>query len=189
LVQTKYPDVNAEGYQALLDVFAAELRERIVFAHGARGVLTSFNEFVFGKLGFTGNEQNYYEPENCYLNMVIDRRKGNPISLCIVYMLLARRLHLPVTGIGLPGHFICRFQTSCEELYIDCFNHGKLMTKADCIHYLMRGSYDVHDDYLSPLTPRRILMRMCGNLHRIYFQLHLTEETTRLQRYLVALAR
>ena len=189
LAQTQYPDANLEAYRALLDDFAGELRERIVFAPGARGILAAANDFIFGELHFSGNEQNYYEPENSYLNMVVDRRKGNPISLCLVYILLARRLYLPVTGIGLPGHFICRFQTSCEEIYIDCFNHGRLMTKADCIHYLVRGNYDVQDEYLSPLTPRRMLMRMCGNLHRIYFHLQLRDETTRLQRYLVALAR
>ena len=189
LAQTQYPDANVEAYQALLDDFAGELRERVVFAPGARGILAAANEFIFAKLGFAGNEEKFYEPENSYLNMVIDRRKGNPMSLCLVYMLIARRLHLPVTGIGLPGHFICRFQTSCEEIYIDCFNQGKLMTKADCIHYLVRGNYDVQDEYLSPLTPRRMLMRMCGNLHRIYFHLQRRDETTRLQRYLVALAR
>lgn len=189
LAQTQYPDVNVEAYQALLDEMAGELRERIVFAHGARAILTTLNEFFFDELHFAGDDQNYYAPENSYINKVIDRRKGNPISLCLVYMFLARRLHLPLAGIGLPGHFICRLQTSCEELYVDCFNRGKLMNRADCIHYLVRSNYDFQEEYLAPLTPRRMLMRMCGNLHRIYFHLQLGEETTRLQRYLVALAR
>ena len=104
-------------------------------------------------------------------------------------MLLARRLHLPVTGIGLPGHFVCRFQSIARELYIDAFNRGKLLTKADCIQYLLQGNYSVRDDYLAPVSPRRMLLRICANVHQIYLQLEKEEPATRLQRYLVALAR
>lgn len=188
LAQTRYPDINVEAYRALLDEFAYQLHERVVLAHGARGVLSAINEHLFEKLGFTGNEENYYDPDNTYFNKVIDLRKGNPVSLCLLYMLVARRLHLPVVGIGLPGHFVCRFQTSCEEIYIDCFNQGRFMTRADCIHYLVRGKYNLHEEYLVPLTPRRMLMRMCGNLHRSYFHLEQAEEAKRVHRYLVALA-
>jgi len=188
LAQTRYPDINVEAYRALLDEFAYQLQERVVLAHGARGVLTAINELLFDKLGFTGDEENYYDPDNTYFNKVIDLHKGNPVSLCLLYMLVARRLHLPVVGIGLPGHFVCRFQTSCEEIYIDCFNHGRFMTRADCIHYLVRGKYNLHEEYLVPLTPRRMLMRMCGNLHRSYFHLEQAEEAKRVHRYLVALA-
>ena len=189
LAQTQYPDTNIEAYQALLDSYASEVRERIDFNAEAKTILTALNFYLFDELGFAGNEQNFYEPENSYLNCVVDRRTGNPISLCMVYQLLARRLRLPVAGIGLPGHFVCRFQSTASELYIDTFNHGKLMSKADCVQYLLRGHYGLQDDYLVPVNPRRILMRVCGNLHRIYYHLKLPEETTRLQRYLIALAR
>ena len=189
LTQTQYPDTNVEAYQALMDLFADELRDQLLTLHGAKSVLGVLNELLFQQLGFRGNEHNYYDPENSYLNTVMDRRTGNPISLCLIYLLVARRLRLPVAGIGLPGHFLCRYQSSSEEVFVDCFNQGKLMTKADCIHYLVRGNYDLQEDYLAPLTPRRMLMRVCGNLHRIYFHLNQMEEATRLQRYLVALAR
>jgi regulator of sirC expression with transglutaminase-like and TPR domain len=189
LAQTQYPETNIEAYQALLDSYAGDLRERIDLNAGASSLLTAFNRFLFGELGFAGNEQNPYEPENSYLNCVMDRRTGNPISLCLIYLLLARRLRLPFAGIGFPGHFICRYQSAADELYIDAFNRGKLMTKAGCVQYLLRGHYGLQDDYLAPLTPRRILMRVCGNLHRIYYHLKMPEETTRLQRYLIALAR
>ncbi len=189
LAQTRYPDANAEAYQALLDDFAAELRERIVYARGSRAILNTLNHYLFEELRFAGNQEEYYDPDNSYLTKVVDRRVGIPISLCLVYLLMARRLHLPVTGIGLTGHFICRFQTSSDELYIDCFHQGRLMSKADCVHYLLSGHYDLRDEYLTPLSPRRILMRLCGNLHRVYYHLKATEEITRLQRYLVALAR
>jgi regulator of sirC expression with transglutaminase-like and TPR domain len=119
----------------------------------------------------------------------VDRRTGNPINLCLVYLLLARRLRLPISGIGLPGHFICRFQSSTEEYYIDVFNRGKLWTKANCIQYLLSRNYTVQDDYLAPVSARKMLLRICSNLHQIYQHLDLTEDATRLQRYLIALAK
>lgn len=187
--QTQYPDINVEGYRAILDGYANELRERLKPASEAREVLDQVNDYLFRALGFTGNDANYYDPENSYLNRVLDRRTGNPISLCLVYLLIGRRLGLPLAGIGLPGHFICRYQSAEAEIYIDAFNHGKLLSKADCVQYLQQANYSVRDNYLGPVSSRRMLLRVCGNLHQIYLQLGNEEQTTRLQRYLVALAK
>jgi regulator of sirC expression with transglutaminase-like and TPR domain len=165
------------------------LRERIDLSGSAKEVLGGINDYLFGEVGFSGNETNYYDPENSYLNRVIDRRTGNPINLSLVYLLLGRRLKLPIAGIGLPGHFVCRYQSTLSELYIDAFNHGRILAKADCVQYLLQGNYTVRDDYLAPVTPRRMLLRICGNLHQIYLHLESSKEATRLQRYLVALAR
>lgn len=189
LAQSQYPQINVAGYQALLDSFAGDARERMQTAETPEETLGALNHYLFEELGFAGNEEQFYDPENSYLNRVIDKRTGNPINLCLVYLLLARRLGLPVTGIGLPGHFVCRFQSSSAELYIDVFNRGKLLSKADCVQYLLQGNYSVREDYLAPVTPRRFLLRICGNLHQIYLQLEQAEAATRLQRYLVALAR
>jgi regulator of sirC expression with transglutaminase-like and TPR domain len=189
LAQTQYPEINLEAYQALLDSYGGDLRERLNLYADADQILSGFNSYVFDELGFRGNDQNYYDPENSYLNRVLDRRTGNPVNLCLVYILLARRLRMPITGIGLPGRFLCRYQSTSEEYYIDVFNRGKLWTKANCVQYLLHGNYKLQNDYLTPVTPRRMLMRICGNLHQIYHDLEMTDETIRFQRYLVALAR
>ena len=189
LAQTRYPSINPEAYQALLDTHAGELRERIDFGSEPQEILGAINRYLFGELGYTGNEQNYYDPDNSYLNCVMDRHTGNPINLCLIYILLARRLHLPVAGIGLPGHFLCRYQSTSAELYFDPFHHGKFLSKADCVQYLARGNFSLRDDYLTPVTSRRLLLRICGNLHQVYQRLELAAEAMRLQRYLVALAR
>lgn len=189
LALTQYPDINVEAYRALLDSFAAELRERIDFSETGKEILTTINNYLFDELGFAGDEENFYDPQNSYLNRVVDRRRGNPINLSLLYLLLARRLQLPMAGIGLPGHFICRYQSTAAEIYLDAFHHGKFLTKADCIQYLMNGNHSLQDEFLAPVSTRRILMRICSNLHQIYSQMELPEETTRLQRYLVALAR
>ncbi len=189
LAQTRYPEINVEAYRALLDSFADDVRERLQRNSSKQETLEQLNSHLFQELGFAGNKETYYDPENSYLNRVVDRRTGNPINLCLVYLLLARRLRLPVAGIGLPGHFICRFQSSSAEHYIDPFNRGKLLTKADCIQYLLQSNYKVRDDYLAPVSPRRMLLRVCGNLHQIYLHLEKADSATRLQRYLVALAK
>ena len=189
LSQTRHPDANPEGYQALLDDYSLSLRQRLGSVSGTQAMLNTINKFLFVELGLAGNQDDYYNPDNSYLTRVLDRRVGIPISLCAIYLALARRLRLPVAGIGMPGHFLCRFQTSREEIYIDCFHRGRLMTKADCVHYLLNGDAGQGEQSLQPLTSRRILMRMCGNLHRVYYHHRDAAETTRLQRYLVALAR
>src|SRR5436190_11120693 len=189
LAKTQYPDINIDAYAALLDSFAASLKCRIDFTSDAEQVVASINNYLFQELSFSPNEANYYDPENSFLNRVIDHRTGNPLSLCTVYLLLARRLKLPVTGIGLPGHFVCRYQNSMAEIYIDAFNRGKLLTKADCIKYLLHTHHGLEEGYLAPVTPRRMLLRMCANLHQIYLRNEQSEETARFQRYLVALAK
>jgi regulator of sirC expression with transglutaminase-like and TPR domain len=189
LAQTQYPLINVEAYQAVLDGYASELRGRLASKTEPKEILTIINQYLFSELGFTGNEENYYDPENSYLNRVMDRRTGNPINLCLIYILLARRLRLPVAGIGLPGHFICRYQSTAAEIYLDPFNGGKFLTKADCVQYLTSANFSLRDDYLAPVTPRRLLLRICSNLHQIYERLEQAVEAMRLQRYLVALAR
>jgi regulator of sirC expression with transglutaminase-like and TPR domain len=186
---TQFPSINVEAYQAVLEGYANELRGRLGSTAEPQAILTIVHQYLFGELGFAGDEENYYDPGNSYLNRVIDRRAGNPINLCLLYLLLARRLRLPIAGIGLPGHFICRYQSTAAEIYLDPFNRGKLLTKADCIQYLTNANCSRRDDYLAPVSPRRLVLRICNNLHQIYQRLELAVEAMRLQRYLVALAR
>lgn len=189
LAKTQYPNINIPAYMALLDEYAADLRGEIDRYDSAEQIVAVINEYLFAKLGFIGNEQDYYAPENSYLNCVMDRRTGNPLSLCLVYMFIAKRLELPIAGIGLPGHFICRYQSSVDEVFIDAFNRGKLLSKADCVKYLVHMNHTLQEGHLVPVSARRILLRTCANLHQIYAQLEKEPEISRLQRYLVALAK
>ncbi len=189
LARTRYPEINVEAYQALFDNFAGDLLERVDLRADAGEILPAFNQYIFGVLRFRGNGENYYDPENSYLNRVVDRRTGNPINLCLVYLMLARRLRLPMAGIGLPEHFICRYQSSIEEFYVDVFNRGKLWTKANCIQYLVSRNYPVQDEHLAPVSSRRMLARICANLQQVYQQQGLPEEATRVQRYQIALTK
>ena len=187
--QTEYPEINIDGYRALLDAYAAELRERIEFEDDPNRIVRAVNRYLFMELGFAGNQAEFYDPENSYLNRVIDRRTGNPISLCLLYLLVSRRLRLPVAGIGLPGHFVCRYQSSAGEVFIDPFNRGQILTKADCVQFLLNANHTLRNDFLSPVSARRLLMRICSGLYQIYLQHGRTAKTAQLQHYIVALAR
>lgn len=189
LAGTRFPEIRQEGYTALYDLWANDLRELLRADDSSTKTLEKINEFVFEKLGFQGDEHYAYEPESCYVTRIVDRRRGNPIGLCSLYLFLTRRLRLPVTGIGLPGHFICRYQDSKSEIYIDCFRKGLFLSKADCIKYLLRANYGIADGHLSPVTPKRILLRMCNNLVNTYAHLELADEAAKVQRYVKVLTR
>jgi regulator of sirC expression with transglutaminase-like and TPR domain len=187
LAATAHPGINIDAYRAWMDDYAGELMPRIHATGRIGEVIGAINQFLFDDLGFVGGQESVIDPINSYLNRVIDMRAGDPVSLCVVYLLLARRLRLPVTGIDLPGHFICRYQSSSDEAYIDVFHRGRMLTKADCIHYLLHGEHVMPGDFLSPVSARQVLRRICENVHQAYVHLGLSGEATRLQRYLVAL--
>jgi regulator of sirC expression with transglutaminase-like and TPR domain len=189
LSRTQYPDINPEAYSALLDDFAGELRDRLDLNGEPGQILRVISDYLFRELKFTGDEQNFYDPDNSYFNRVLDRRTGNPLSLSLVYLLLARRLRLPMAGIGLPGHFLCRYQSSRGEIFVDAFRGGCLLTKADCIKRVLQLRQRFDDSCLVPVSSRRILLRICANLHQIYTQRKAADQVERLQRYLVALAK
>ena len=189
LARTVYTDINVSAYRAILDDFAHELMLKLDFGSEPEGIVAGINQHLFMHCGCAGNEDDYYDPDNSYLNRVIDRPTGNPISMCMWYMAVCRRLGLPITGIGLPGHFLCRYQNPRQELYIDAFNRGRVLTKTDCMKYLKQAGYEFHDNFLTPASSRRILLRMCSNLHQVYQRNGKKTDAKRLQGYIVALSK
>ncbi len=103
LAATRYPEINLAGYRAILDGYAADLREEVLNPSApAADLLAVFNQFLFARSGYKGNEANDHDPEDCYLNRVVDRLMGNLFSLCVLYLRCPRLLRLPMTGIGFP---------------------------------------------------------------------------------------
>jgi len=189
LAQTQFPETNTQAYQALYDSWAHDIRQRLQGVSSAEKILGVINNYLFDTLGFSGNVHYIYEPDCSYLNRVVDTRTGNPISLCAIYLFIARRLKLPITGIALANHFLCRFQSTTTEVFVDAFRRGRFWTKADCVRHLLRVQQGLQPGGLVPASPKRMLARMCANLHRTYAHLELTEEAARIQKYSVALAR
>lgn len=189
LAKTRYTDLNQEYYRNKLDSYAREIRSQIQFTRKGLPIINTINSYLFDKLGFIGNEQDYHNPDNFFLNVVIDKRTGSPITLSILYILISKRLKLPVSGISLPGHFVCRFQTTTEEFYIDVFNRGRILSKADCVRIIHEANHTLQDGYLTPLSPRRILISLCSNLLKIYQMREDLKKVEQFQRYIATLSK
>jgi regulator of sirC expression with transglutaminase-like and TPR domain len=122
-------------------------------------------------LGFTGNKQEYYDPRNSFLNDVIDRRLGIPISLALVYIEIARRVDFPMVGIGMPGHFLIRPDVSDIEIFVDAFNDGEILFPQDCqekLTQIYQHPVTLQPEFLAAVTNKQILARMLTNLKYIY---------------------
>lgn len=168
LARTRYPELNQAAYEVRLDELARELRERLTGRETPRATIEVCNRHLYQTLGFRGNKQDYYDPDNSYLNRVLDRRLGIPISLGALYLALARRLRLPLYGVNLPGHFVLMWRSHAARFLIDPFNEGRLVTEANCREHFDQMGVEFTSQSLAIASSRRILLRMCRNLRAIY---------------------
>jgi regulator of sirC expression with transglutaminase-like and TPR domain len=189
LAATRYPELNPAAYRALLDQYAAAVAEAAGSETRGVGLLERMNRVLFRVLGFRGDHEDYDALENHYFNRVLDRRRGNPINLCTLYWLIARRLRLPIVGVGMPSHFLCRYQTTTDSFFVDAFNQGRLLTRAHCVTYLQTSGYGFQESFLAPATSRETLLRMCANLHQHHARRQQAEPMAQFQRYLIALSK
>jgi regulator of sirC expression with transglutaminase-like and TPR domain len=184
LARYAYPNLDVEAYTNRLDVMASEVRQRMGRRVSGEEAVKILNRYLFNEQGFRGNAKNYYEADNSYLNRVLDRRTGIPISLSTVYLLLSRRLGLPVYGIGMPGHFLAGFESERYKIFIDCFNAGALLTERDCARFLVQAGYGFEEKYLQRSSTRAILVRTLKNLIGIYCAAGESVKEARLCRFI-----
>jgi regulator of sirC expression with transglutaminase-like and TPR domain len=168
LARTRYPELNQPAYEVRLDEMARELRERLTGRETPRATIEVCNRHLFQTLGFRGNKQDFYDPDNSYLNRVLDRRLGIPISLGALYLALARRLRLPLRGVNLPGHFVLVWHSPAARFFVDPFQEGRLLTETDCREYCAQMGVEFGPETVAIASSRRILLRMCHNLRAIY---------------------
>jgi regulator of sirC expression with transglutaminase-like and TPR domain len=167
----EYPDLDVAGYLSRLEALGEELSGRVPDASDRGAIIAALNEILFEEQGFTGNTADYYDPRNSFLNDVLDRRTGIPITLSMVYMEVARRAGVAVDGVGLPGHFIVKFAGPESDLLVDPFHGGARLSVEDCQRRLDRiyeGRVKVEASMLEPCGRREILGRTLRNLRAIY---------------------
>lgn len=179
-----YPALDVTRYREQLDTMAGEVRARIGHRASGEEAVNALNRYLFTEQGFKGNTKNYYEVENSYLNCVMDRRVGIPISLSAVYLLIGQRLALSLFGIGMPGHFLVRYESDRYKIFIDCFNGGALLTEKNCARFLTEAGYGFDDKYLQKSPVRAILSRMIKNLSAIYSKSGDVGKTARLTKFI-----
>jgi len=169
----EYAELDVRGYLARLDEMGCSLRRRLEDEPRPERAVMALNRYMFHELGFRGNTEQYYDARNSYLNEVLDRRTGIPLSLSMVYMEVARRAGLEVEGVGLPGHFVVRVQTPGRPLLVDPFHAGTLLTEKDCQERLDRifgGKVTLEPKMLRPCRRKDMLERMLRNLKAIYLR-------------------
>lgn len=174
IARDEYPDLDAAQYDTLVETHVDHLRAETEAIASPPMKMAAINRHLFDELGYTGNHDEYYDPRNSYLNEVFDRRLGNPISLAMVQMEVARRLGVPLDGVSFPGHFLVRLPVDDGILVMDPFNGGRPLG-ADELRERARPHLggDIPDDnallhILDPASHRAILIRILRNLHGVY---------------------
>ncbi len=171
LARDEFPDLDVEAH---LNELAAMAREAAPYlrghlAHQVQGLC----RYLFHEMGFRGNQQNYYDPRNSYFNQVLERRMGIPISLSAVTMAVGSRAGLHISGIGLPGHFIVQAKGRGDEILIDPFHGGRILSLADCevlVQQATGTSVEASPLSLEPIPLGLMLQRMLNNLKAIYLK-------------------
>ena len=169
----EYPDLDPAACLAELDRLGALAVRRAPVARRAATTLRAVREVLFEDEGFRGNEKSYYDPRNSYLNEVLDRRLGIPITLSLVFLEVARRAGLELAGVGFPGHFLVKLAPEAgPEIFIDPYNAGELLTAEECVARFKNVSQgrDFDPRFLQAVSPRQILGRMLHNLKKIYVE-------------------
>ena len=173
IARDEYPDLDPGPYEALVQAHADHLRGEVAAIDPQPLKMAAINRHLFDELGYSGNHDEYYDPRNSYLNQVLDRRLGNPISLAMVQMEVARRLGIPLDGVSFPGHFLVRLPVDGGLLVMDPFNGGRPLAVEELRERARPHLGETPDDgvlaqILSPAPHRAILVRVLRNLHGLY---------------------
>ncbi len=173
IAEEEYPSLDLEEYLVRLDRLGERVRALAPASSRAASTLNALRRVLHEELGLRGNEADYYDPRNSFLNEVLDRKLGIPISLSVVWIEVARRCGLALQGVGFPGHFLAKYASSAGvEIFVDAFNGGEMLSADECVaRYRARtGGRDLDRRYLRGVSTRQILARMLQNLKRIYVE-------------------
>ncbi|NES66014.1 MAG: tetratricopeptide repeat protein [Okeania sp. SIO2D1] len=165
------PKFDPYEYLNALDTMADEVREKLPETLYPLQIIKGINNYLYDDLGFAGNTIDYYDPQNSFLNQVIERRTGIPITLSLVYLEIANRINFPMVGIGMPGHFLIRPDFEEAGIYVDAFNRGEILFPQDCQERLANiygREVELQPQFLAKVSKKQFLVRMLTNLKGIY---------------------
>jgi regulator of sirC expression with transglutaminase-like and TPR domain len=173
IARTEYPQLDMPYYVGRLEALSRRVRNRMRSNPTARETIALLNRVLFDEEGLRGNRDDYYDPRNSFLNDVLDRKLGIPITLSVVYLDVARRVGFPVAGTGMPGHFLLKhYECGSGEIVIDAFNRGRIVGNVECqrqLDEIYSGKVELRPEFLKAVSHREILTRMLNNLRQIYF--------------------
>ena len=168
----EYPGLDRDHQLGLLDTLSSGVAGRLDASSDPLFRVNTLSEYLFDEMGFQGNLDDYYDPRNSFLNEVLSRRLGIPITLSLVCIEVGKRLDIPLLGVSMPGHFLLRHQEE-EDLFIDPFNKGILLSEAECAQRLQevtQANVPWDSRYLASVSNRDFVARILRNLKNIYMQ-------------------
>jgi len=173
IAQIDHPDLDVERYLRKIDDFAAQVRDRAGENADAPRLIATLNFVLFTLVGLRGNAPDYYDPKNSFLNEVIERKRGIPISLSVLYIEVGRKAGLDLFGVLFPGHFLVKFANAGEDVVIDPFHRGAILSHEELQQRLDQaygGRVELEKNFLAPASNKQILTRMLANLKNIYLR-------------------
>ncbi|HSB74588.1 MAG TPA: transglutaminase-like domain-containing protein, partial [Terriglobales bacterium] len=172
VARTEYPALDMESYIARVDGLAERVGGRIRDLGDTAQTIYALNRVLFDEEGLRGNREDYCDPRNSFVNDVLDRRLGIPISLALVYMEVARRIGFPLFGVGMPGHFLLKhYDIEGRQVLIDAFNGGHILSMKDCqrrLNEIYAGQVPFQPEFLMSVSRRQMLTRILNNLKTVY---------------------
>lgn len=171
VAQEEYPQIPVELYLARLDQMAEEVKDRLADETAPMMVLEELLRMLFERRHFTGNREAYYDPRNSFLNDVLDRGTGIPLTLGMILLEVGWRLHLPLEGVNFPSHFLVRYRGDALSLLLDPFDAGKVRFQdqaQELLDQVYGGMIRVQDSFLRTATKRDMLARLLTNLKGVY---------------------
>ena len=184
LMEFGHPQSTPEEITVPLDQIAAQLGNHLGPDDSPEQAVQILTQFLFIEHGFAGNDSNYLDPDNSYFNKVLQRKTGIPITLSALCLLVARRLNLPIVGVGLPGHYIVKYASSTDPIFFDPFHKGRILQRENCVQLVNSAGYKFEEHHLSQSTHRETLVRMINNLVAAYSQTGELEKAQQLKEYI-----
>lgn len=191
----QYPDLDEQKIINQLETIKREIWMQMIYEMNPVEKIRLINNVFFNSLGFSGNIKRYHDPQNSYLNQVLETKKGNPILLASIYSIITQRLDMPVYGVNLPRHFILaytdNYTTNTEEnevlFYINPFNKGQIFGKHDVLSFIKQLNLRPDPHYFSPCTNIDIILRVTRNLIFSYESLNKQDKVAELQQFISVL--
>ncbi|MDH3191694.1 MAG: transglutaminase-like domain-containing protein [Nitrosopumilus sp.] len=175
----EYPELNIDAYIQKINRIGMSLKESINDVKNPTYLISMLNEHLFENLGFSGDDDDYYNPKNNFLNEVIDKKLGLPITISILYVEIAKFINLDLKIVGFPGHILVKYY---EEMILDPFNDGNLLDVDDLQDILdenFGGQLEFQPEFLDEIKPEQVLVRMARNLKNSYLQSYVYDKALR----------
>ncbi len=180
----QYPDLELETLQAAIHQLYVEVWTFFASDLQALDQVKILNHVLFKQLHFSGNTKNFNSPSNSMLSMVLESKKGNPISLCCIYLLIAKKLGLPIYGVNLPNLFVLIYKQEDTGFYINAFNKGVIFSKEDINNFLEQLKIDPQPTFFEPCSNLAIVMRFLKNLSTAFEKLGESDKVEEVQQLL-----